>query len=441
LYGVLTGGFSNYNYAINSDENPVEAFHMDFNIGQINAKADFSYFPNSRHTLNAGISTTHYDVSPGSMKPLGNESIVSTDIIPDEQGMESAVYVNENFEVSEKLSLYVGLRYSYYQYLGPADAYMYAEGLPRQKGNIIDTVHYPSGKTIRSCHGAESRASIRYMVSKNASVKVIYNRMRQYIQMLPNTVSINPTDIWKLSDAYIRPQVGDQISFGFYQYLKGNTIEASVETYYKQTENVTDYKNGAVILMNHHLETDVTDAFGKAYGLELMVKKVSGKLNGWVSYAYSRSFVRMKGAFEDETVNEGSYYPANHDKPHAVNFIGNYKFNRRFNFSLNVIYSTGRPITLPAGRYEVDGIPRICYTNRNQERVPDYFRSDISINVEGNHKVRKLAHSSWTFAIYNLLGRANPYSVYFVSEKGRIAGYKLSIFARPIPTITYNFKS
>ena len=440
LYGVLTGGFSNYNYAIGSDNNPVNAFTMDFNIRQMSAKADFSYFPNSRHTINAGISAIRYALSPGRIKPLGNESLIVADILQDEQGLESAVYIGENFEVSRKLSLYFGLRYSYYQYFGPRDVYRYAPDLPRQTRNITDTVRYSSAKPIASYHGAEPRLSLRYMVSKNASVKISYNRMRQYLQMLSNTVAINPTDVWKLSDQHIKPQLGDQFSFGFYQYLKGNIIETSVETYYKMSESLTDYKNGAVLLMNHHLETDVTEARGKAYGVELMIKKVSGKLNGWASYTYSRSLIQTKGNFKDETVNDGTYYAANYDKPHAVNFIGNYKFNRRFNFSLNFIYSTGRPITLPIARYEVDGTPRIFYSDRNQYRVPDYFRTDISINIEGNHKIRKLAHSSWTFAVYNLFGRANPYSVYFVSENGTIAGYKLSIFARPIPTITYNFR-
>ncbi|MEX2232301.1 MAG: TonB-dependent receptor [Cyclobacteriaceae bacterium] len=440
LYGVLTGGFSHYNYSVESRENPPDAFVMDFDIRQMNAKADFSYFPNSRHTLNAGISAIRYDLSPGKIKPVGSESIVTSNILQDENGLESAVYLSENFEVSQKLSLYFGLRYSFYQYIGPKDVYQYSPGLPRQTGNITDTVSHTSNKSIASYHGAEPRISLRFMVSKNASVKLSYNRMRQYIQMLSNTTAMNPTDIWKLSDVYIKPQVGDQVSFGFYQYLKGNTIETSVETYIKNTESMTEYKNGAVLLLNDHLETDVVDARGKAYGLEVMIKKLSGKLNGWASYTYSRSFIQTKGRFTDETVNDGQYYPSNYDKPHAVNFIGNYKFNRRFNFSLNFVYSTGRPITLPIAMYEVNGTKRILYADRNQDRIPDYFRTDISINVEGNHKIRKLAHSSWTFAVYNLLGRANPYSVYFVSENGQIRGYKLSIFARPIPTITYNFK-
>ena len=440
LYGVITGGFSHYNYSVESSKNPVNAFTMAFDIRQLNVKADFSYFPNSRHTINAGISSIRYDLAPGKIQPGGNESIVAPDILQDEQGLESALYLSENFEVNSKLSLYVGLRYSFYQYLGPKDVFQYAPNIPRQTGNITDTIQYASNKSISHYHGAEPRVSLRYMVSKISSVKLSYNRMRQYIQVLSNTTAINPTDIWKLSDAYIKPQAGDQISFGFYQYLKGNTIETSIETYYKNTESMADYKNGAVLLLNHHLETEVVDARGKAYGLEFMVKKLSGKLNGWVSYTYSRSLIQTKGNFQDETVNGGAYYASNYDKPHAVNFIGNYKFNRRFNFSLNVIYSTGRPITLPIAKYEVDGTTRIFYSQRNQYRIPDYFRTDISINIEGNHKIRKLAHSSWTFAVYNLLGRANPYSIYFVSENGKIAGYKFSIFARPIPTITYNFK-
>ncbi len=440
LYGVLTGGYSQYNYSVASDDVPVEAFTMDFDIRQVNATVDFSFFPNNKHALNAGVSAVRYQLSPGKFLPAGAGSLVTPDVISDEQGLEAAAYISENFDINPKLSLYAGLRYSFYQFLGPGEVYRYSNGAPIQKINIEDTVSYASGKPIASYHGAEPRVSLRYIVSNTASIKVSYNRMRQYIQMLSNTAAMNPTDVWKLSDTHILPQTGDQYSFGFYQYLKGNSVETSVETYYKTTDNLTDYKNSAQLLMNHHIETDLLAARGKAYGVELMVKKLTGKLNGWVSYTYSRSFVQAKGNFPDEIVNNGDWFSSNFDKPHALNFIGNYRFNRRFNFSLNVIYNTGRPITLPAAKYEIDGAMRVHYTNRNQERIPDYFRTDISVNVEGNHKVRKLAHSSWTFAVYNLLGRSNPYSVYYESSQQRIQGYKLSIFARPIPTITYNFK-
>ncbi len=440
LYGVLTAAYSQYTYSIDADNNPVNAFNMDFGVRQLNGRADFNYFLSSKHTLTGGISTTRYDLSPGNIQPKGQESLVAADVLEGEQGLESALYIGDNFEVTPKLSLYAGLRYSFYQYLGAKDVYLYAPGGPREKSTLTDTLHYGNGKTIAHYSGAEPRFSARYAFSNSTSIKLSYNRMRQYIQMLSNTTAITPTDIWKLSDSYLTPQYGDQFSVGLYRNLRGNLIELTLEGYYKITQNTFDYKNGAVLLLNHHLETDILAARGKAYGVEFMIKKSAGKLNGWISYTYSRSFLRTDGIYSSEIVNHGKYYPSSYDKPHAVNFISNYKFSRRFNFSLNVVYSTGRPITLPEVRYTVDGTERVYYSDRNQYRIPDYFRTDISINVEGNHKVRKLAHSSWTFAVYNLTSRANAYSVFFVSQNGEIKGYKLSIFARAIPTITYNFK-
>ncbi len=440
FFGILTTGFSKYKYDVSSDKFPVNAFTMDFKIQQWNAKADVSYFLNAKHTLNAGLSTIRYNLSPGHLEPKGNESQLLPDVVAPEKGMESAIYISENFDVNPRLSLYAGLRYSFYQFLGPGTVYQYAEGLPRETNSITDTLYYSNNKTITRYHGAEPRFSLRYSLSDNASVKLSYNKLRQYIQMLSNTTAITPTDVWKLSDTHIKPQVGDQVSVGYYKNFKGGLIEMSLEAYYKTMKNTIDYKGGAVLLLNHQVETDVLDARGKAYGVEWMIKKSAGKLNGWISYAYSRSYLKTNSTFASEAVNGGKYYPSNYDKPHAINFIGNYKFSRRFNFSLNIIYNTGRPITLPVGQFESNGVRRVFYSDRNQYRIPDYFRTDISINIEGNHKIRKLAHSSWTLAVYNLLGRENPYSVFFVSQNGLINGYKLSIFARPIPTITYNFK-
>ncbi|HMG90877.1 MAG TPA: TonB-dependent receptor [Chryseolinea sp.] len=440
FFGILTGGFSKYSYDIESDANPVNAFKMKFSVQQVNAKADFNYFLNSKHTITGGLSSTYYTLSPGNLQPNGPESLVTPDVLQDEQGLESAVYIGDNFEVGPKLSLYAGIRYSFYQYLGPKDVYVYTPGVPKEESTIQDTTQYPSGKSIASYNGAEPRFSVRYSVSDNASLKFSYNRMRQYIQMLSNTTAITPTDIWKLTDSHIKPQVGDQISLGFYQAFRNNSVDISVEGYYKTMENSVDFKNGAVLLLNPHIETDVVNARGKAYGAEFMIKKGTGKLNGWISYTYSRTFLQAKSNNPSETVNSGKWYPSSYDKPHAVNFIGNYKFSRRFNFSLNMTYSTGRPITLPLAKYELGGSARLYYSERNQYRIPDYFRIDFSINVEGNHKIKKLAHSSWTFAVYNLTGRQNAYSVFFKSENGQINGYKLSIFAQPIPTVTYNFK-
>src|SRR5690606_36023520 len=187
-------------------------------------------------------------------------------------------------------------------------------------------------------------------------------------------------------------------------------------------------------------ETDVINTNGKAYGVEVLVKKPGGKLNGWISYTYSRVLLRSDDPDQGVLVNDGKFYPANYDKPHDVTFTGNFRVNHRFSISLNSTYSTGRPITLPIGRYYYAGAERVLYSDRNAYRIPDYFRTDFSMNIEGNHKVNQRTHNSWTIGVYNMLGRKNPYSVYFVTENGFVNGYKLSIFGSAIPFINYNIR-
>lgn len=264
--------------------------------------------------------------------------------------------------------------------------------------------------------------------------------MHQFIHMLSNTSVISPTDTWKLSDPNIRPQKGYQLSLGFYKNFKDNTIETSIEVYYKRMKNYPDYKSGAVLTMNHHIETDLVNTRGLDYGVELMIKKTFGKLNGWMSYTYSRALLKMDDPLATEQINEGEYYPASFDKPHSFNFIGNYKLSHRFSLSLNVVYATGRPITYPIGMYDYGNSGRVLYSKRNQYRIPDYLRTDFSMNIEGNAKVHQRTHNSWTIGVYNLLGRKNPYSIYFVSEQGSVKGYKLSIFGSAIPFVTFNIR-
>jgi hypothetical protein len=440
LYGVLTGSYSGYDYSVASTRNPSTAAQLSYSVNQSSVKADFSYFPNSKHSVNFGASSIYYWLTPGTYIPLGSASLVVPKTLENEQALESAIYVSDKYDLTDKISFYGGLRYSLYNYLGPHDVYTYASGLSKDLTTITGTIHYGSGKTIATYGGPEYRFSARYALPGSSSIKISYNKTRQYIQQISNTTSISPTDFWKLSDNYIKPQIGDQVALGYYRNFKSNTIEASIEGYYKTTQNTLDYKSGDSLLLNKHIETAVLEAHGKAYGVELLIKKTAGKLNGWFSYTYSRSFLRTNSPFPAENPNNGNYYPSNYDKPNAVNFIGNYKVNHRFSISLNTIYSTGRPITLPLAKYDLGGSERLYYSQRNQYRIPDYFRMDFSLNIEGNHKIKKLAHSSWTVGVYNLLGRKNPYSVYFQAVDGKIQGYKLSIFGQPIPTVTYNFR-
>ncbi len=440
LYGVFTGVSSHYDYSLSSEDVPVNAFNLGYGINQHNFKADFSYFPESMHKIDFGLSSIFYDLTPGFNKPVGAESILEEKILEKEKGIESAIYLGDKIDVNDKLSVYLGLRYSMYSFLGPKNVIQYDPTRAKDVNTMQDTVSYPSGDFIKTYHGPEYRASMRYSINPISSAKLSFNRMRQYIHQLSNTQAISPTDIWKLSDSYISPQIGDQLSVGYYRNMRSNSLEFSIETYYKWLTDMLDFKNGAVLVLNEHLETDVIKSKGKAYGLEVMLKKKTGKLNGWISYTYSRTFVEIDGQFPEERVNRGTYFPASYDKPHDLTIVSNYKFTRRINLSVNYTYSTGRPITYPLSVYTIGGANRVHYSDRNAYRIPDYSRMDLSINLEGNHKIQKLAHSSWTFALFNVLGRNNVYSIYFVTEQGEINGYQLSVFARPIPTITYNFR-
>ncbi len=438
LVGTVTGTYSRYGFNLKTTRNEYSASTFDYNINQAAVQADASYLWRAKHTLDFGASTLLYNTAPGNQQPLSDKSLLLPTVIQHERALESALYVADRFDVSTRFAVVLGLRYSFFQALGPRQVRDYAPGLSRSESTATGTTDYSGGQVLANYGGPEWRFSAKYELTSNSSVKLSYNRTRQYIHQLTNTTVVSPTDSWKLSDGYIRPQVGDQFALGYYHNFKRNTVEFSVEGYYKRIHDFLDYKSGAVLLLNPYLETDVVNAEGRAYGVEVLLRKNVGKINGWLSYTYARSLVQVNTATDQ--VNNGAWYPSNYDKPHDVTLVGNYRFSRRFNTSLNFNYSTGRPITLPLAKYYIDNAYRVYYSDRNAYRVPDYYRIDFAINFEGNHRIKKLAHSSWTVAIYNLTGRRNPYSVYFQSTGGQIKGYKLSIFGQPIPTLTYNFR-
>jgi hypothetical protein len=437
----LTGvGYDFYQYNINSDANKINAYDLKFDVSQASLRSDFNYYVNTKHTIEFGINSIYYKLHPGSFTPVGSESLVKPDIVAAEQGLESAVYLGDRFNVSPAFSINYAIRYSMYQYLGPQSVSYYAPGVPRDESSRTETKEYGKGDIIKNYGGPEYRLALRYALSPDFSIKAGINSLRQYIHMLSNTTAIAPTDIWKLSDPNIKPQEGEQVSFGFYKNFKSNTIETSVEVYYKRMRHYLDYKSGAILVLNHNIETDVINTRGKAYGIELLIKKIAGKLNGWIGYSYSRTFLKQDDPIAGEVINNGEYYPSNYDKPHDFSFVGNIRLSHRFSVSSNIVYSTGRPITLPFGMYYYSGAQRVLYSDRNAYRIPDNFRIDLSMNIEGNAKVHQRTHNSWTIGVYNLTGRKNPYSVYFISENGVIKGYKLSIFGSIIPFVNFNIR-
>ena len=437
---VLSTGYDRYQYSIGSTNNPVNAYDLGFNINQLYFRANFNYYLSSSHTIEFGLNTLRYKLHPGFYVPVGSKSLVVPDTLQAEQAQESALYVSDHYTVTSALSLDAGLRWSVFNYLGPSVVNNYASGLPLTVQTQTGTTPYGSGSIIKTYGGPEYRLSARLVLTENFSLKAGYNTSRQYINMLSNTTAMAPTDIWKLSDPNIKPQYGDQISLGAYHNFSNNTIETSVEVYYKRIQDYLDYKPGAQLIMNPHIETDVLETHGKAYGVEFLVKKSTGKLNGWISYTYSRILLQQNNPNEGPLINNGNWYPADYDKPNDATVVANYRINHRFSISANATYSTGRPITLPIGVYYYAGSLRTLYADRNTYRIPDYFRTDMSMNIEGNHKVHQKTHNSWTIGVYNVTGRHNPYSVYYVSENGAINGYKLSIFGSAIPFVNFNIR-
>jgi hypothetical protein len=440
LFSLITAGYDRYQYSISSTANPVDGYDLGYNINQSNFRADFTYYLSSKHTIDFGVTSIYYYTQPGTYEPDGNGSLVVPQVIAPEQAAESAIYVGDKYEVSSDLEVSAGLRYNVYNYIGAQTVDTYAPNLPKIADNVLDSTHYTSGHIINTYAAPDVRLAARYLLNENLSIKAGYNTLHQYIHLLSNSTAISPTDVYKLSDPNIKPEFGDQVSLGLFQNAANNTLEMSVEGYYKRLRNVLDYRSGAVLILNQHVEQDVINDEGKAYGVEFLLKKTAGKLNGWLSYTYSRTLLRQDDPNAGEQINNGAWYPADYDKPNAFNFTGNYRFSHRYSMSLDVAYSTGRPITLPIAKYEYAGSERVFYSDRNAYRIPDYFRSDFSINIEGNHRVHQFFHNSWSIGVYNLTGRQNAYSTFFTEQGGVISGYKLSIFASPIPFINYNVR-
>ena len=434
--------FTNSEYKFNlayEPENP-DAFDFEYKLNETKVKLKFDYKYNDKHKFTYGVSGKLYAIEPGKYTPTHPESLVLPVDLDNEKGLETAVFLSDDFEISDKLLLNVGLRYSYYMALGKATQRVYDENLPISDASVIGVNEYADNETIKGYGGLEVRLGARYLLTDDLSVKAAYTTSNQYIHLLSTNTTQSPMDTWTLSNLNIKPQSSEQYSLGFFKNFKEDIYEVSLEGYYKKMENLLDYKTGADLFLNENLETSVLQGEGKAYGVEFLIKKKRGKLNGWLGYTYSRSLLKLDGEFNEEIVNNGEYFPSNFDKPHDFSLVLNYKFTKRYSISANFIYQTGRPVTYPVGSYDYGGAEYTVYSDRNQFRIPDYYRLDLGVNIEGNHKKNKLAHSFWNISVYNVLGKNNPYSVYFVTENGEIKGYKTTIFSVPIPTVTYNFK-
>ncbi|MCE7055808.1 TonB-dependent receptor [Algoriphagus sp. AGSA1] len=415
-------------------------YDFDYQSGILNyqGKIDFTYELGAAHKFDFGFTSLYYDFNNGEFTP-GRENTTSQMVrIPQENALESAVYLNDEYVISPRLSLVYGLRVSNYLALG-GSYFEFDPDQPRTPASVTDTLAFSSNEIAKSFFGIEPRASFRWLATPSSSIKLSYYRTNQYIHLISNTAAISPVDYWKSSGYNLSPSIADQYTLGFFKNWKDNLFEVSVEGYYKDIQNVVDYKNAATILLNETLDADLVQGVGKAYGAEFLIRKNRGKLTGWVGYTYSRSLRKFdQSPFKEEKINGGSFFPANYDKPHDLSLVMDYKVSRRFAMNLNFAYSTGRPITVPVSKFQFEDILSVLnYSDRNQYRIPDYHRLDLAFTLKSGLKKEKFIDGEWVFSIYNVYSRRNPFSVYF-TQRGN--AFQLSVLGSAFPSISYNFK-
>ena len=406
----LNAGYDQYNNKTGIHDWEEGAFDLETYIRQAFFRSHFMT-PLGNHQLNYGLDVVGYALDPGIMKPYGDMSTIQASSLQREMAVEPALHVADNWQISDQFSVEAGVRLSSFLFLKPSKFYL----------------------------GPEWRASVRYSPLPNLSFKAGFNTMRQYIHLISNTSSVSPMDTWKLSDPDIKPTTGWQAAAGVYWTHLGTGIDFSLEGYWKQMENCLDYKPGATLSMNPHLADDLLPVYGRAYGVEAMIKKTTGSLTGWISYSYSRSQYREMQDRGYETLAGGKWYNAPYDKPHEFKLVANWAITHRYSISANIDYSTGRPVTVPVGKYYLGGVYQLAYTERNAHRIPDYFRMDLAFNIDPGHKKKQIIHPTFTIGVYNVTGRKNPYSVFYKANvQGDVKGYMLSVFATQIPYININ---
>ncbi len=448
LNAELNVSYSQYKFRLTdyADGKDFEAYYLDNKIQYGSAKYNLIWHPHPLHNVQAGFNAIYYLNDPGEITSVSENTIITPDKLDRENALEGALYFSDEFDIVQGLTLNVGLRYSQFALMGEKTVLLYDENKVRSANSVVDSLTFGNGEIVKSYGGIEPRMALSFETDGGITYKLSYQRTRQYINQISNNAVISPAEIWKTSDYYLKPLINDQFALGLQKNNFLRQYSISAEVYYKQLQNLIEYKNGAKIIMNKHLETDLVPSDGYSYGLELSLKKPDGRLTGWLNYTLSRTMRKTTGVFDDEQINSGKYYPSIYDKPHDLSIVANYNISRRWRVSGNFVFISGRPVTLPEVSYEYAGSTMVYYSDRNKYRMPPYHRFDISVTFDENLRKKRMWKGSWTFSIYNLYGRKNPYSVYYrktIATKetnySMYSLFKLAVIGVPIPSITYNF--
>ncbi len=444
LFSNFTAFFSNYDYRIMFGSDDQDSFDWDAAIENLSLKADISYFLNPKNLITFGGQGIIHDFSPGNAVGVsqGDRTEFS---VPSQRALEAGAFIENEQTINDKISLQYGLRLSYFNYVGEGVAYTFGDAEPGER-RPLESVSEPfdNWETIQDYINLEPRASIKYQINSTSSLKLGYNRIAQYLHLISNSTAASPLDVWLPSTNNLKPQIANQLALGYFKNFKNNEYVTSAEVYYKTFENQADYIDGADLFVNPLIEGELLSGEGRAYGLELQVEKKKGKFTGWISYTLARSERLIEG------INNDEWFPNRFDQTHNLSTTLFYELNDRWTFSTNFVYNTGTPATFPTGRIEQQGfvIPEVSNDVRNNVRIPDFHRLDVSATFRGKKYNEKKFKGEWVFSAYNVYNRRNPFSIFFEQDGNRTASgdpirtqaIRLSVVGSVIPSVAYNFK-
>jgi len=444
----LSAFYSDYNFNLGITP---EKFEWDNTITTYGIKNNWNHSLSDKLKLNYGFDGQYYNFNPGTVKPTTSDSQFNYKQLDKKYAFESSVYLDFEHQITEKLNLRYGLRYSMFYRLGGEDISIYEDGKAvvynpiyniYQEGTPIGTKSYGSGETISKFNNLEPRAALSYAFNENTSVKASYNRMAQYIHMLSNTQSPLPMNIWTPSGPFAKPQLLDQYAAGFFKNFRDGDYSFEGELFYKKIKNRIDYIDGADILANNNIEQVILSGKARSYGMELLFRKNAGDFTGWVSYTLSRAEQKTPGRTPEEPgIANGDWYLSGYDKLHNLSIVGNYEYSPKWSFNANFSLQSGQPVTYANGYYEFGGINIPNFSLRNENRLPIYHHLDLAATYTPKPDKKKGWQSYWVFSIYNIYNRKNAASMTFATNEdtGANETKRLSIFGI-VPGISYNFK-
>lgn len=448
LFSNLSAIYNNYHYGLILD---FVAFDWKSGIRNYNLKYDLKHYLSDKIILNYGANANYYDFNPGTIEPLNSESPINREQLDKKYALEPAVYLESEHRINDRISVSYGLRYSLFYRLGKSTINYYENNQPvtydeklkiYEKGVPIATKYFGPNEKIAQYDNLEPRFAISCEINKNQSVKASYHRMAQYLQLISNTASPTPLDVWTPSDNYIKPQLADQFAVGYFNNFNDDNYTIEIETYYKKIKNRMDYIDGADLIANNAIEQVILNGEMRAYGLELLLRRNVGRLNGWIAYTLSKSEQRTPGRTPTEIgINNSEWYNSAYDKTHSLAITGTYRLNKKWSFNSGFTLQSGQPVTYPTGKYVFQGVTVPSYNSRNDDRLPTYHHLDISAILTPNTQKNKRWKSEWVFGIYNLYGRKNAASIRFrqSGDTGINEAVKLSIYGI-VPSVSYNFK-